>query len=228
MFNWVSHLRRTSAIKKKVPKSGNSLSVSSKRQMDVDHSDNCMKYLIVGLGNPGSEYANTRHNIGFDTLDVLSNTEKLAWDDVKHGKTCSFRMKGKTVVLLKPSTFMNLSGKALNYWMQQEKISIENVLVIVDDLALPLGTLRIKPKGSDAGHNGLKNIHEVLGHTNYARLRFGIGNDFPRGRQVDFVLGKWSEQDRIELSLRIDIACEMVKSFVAIGLQGTMTAFNNK
>lgn len=228
MFNWVSHLRRTSTAKQSVSRRGNSSSVSSSQQVGVSQSDNCMKFLIVGLGNPGSEYANTRHNIGFDTLDVLANTEKLVWDDVKHGKSCSFRMKGKIVVLLKPSTFMNLSGKALNYWMQQEKISIENVLVIVDDLALPLGTLRIKPKGSDAGHNGLKNIHEVLGHTNYARLRFGIGNDFPRGRQVDFVLGKWSEQERIELSLRIDVACEMVKSFVAIGLQGTMTAFNNK
>lgn len=227
MFNWVNHLRRTSAAKSK-PTRVMVKSVDLSINPVVDQNIECMKYLIVGLGNPGSEYSNTRHNIGFDTVDVLASAEKLTWDDVKHGKTCSFRMKGKTVILLKPSTFMNLSGKALNYWMQQEKIPIQNVLVVVDDLALPIGTLRIKPKGSDAGHNGLKNIHEVLGHTEYARLRFGIGSDFPRGRQVDFVLGKWSETEKIELSLRLDVACEMVRSFVAIGLQGTMTAFNNK
>lgn len=208
MFNWVSHLKRTSKIEQ------------NKRVS--------MKYLIVGLGNPGSEYVNTRHNIGFNTLDALAAAESLSWEDVRHGKCATLRVKGKTLLLLKPSTFMNLSGKALNYWMQQEKIPIENVLVVVDDLALPLGTLRIKPKGSDAGHNGLRNIQEVLGHNNYARLRFGIGSDFPKGRQVDFVLGKWSDTDLIDLSLRIPIAVDMIKSFATIGLQGTMTAFNNK
>ncbi len=187
-----------------------------------------MKYLIVGLGNPGSEYISTRHNIGFNVLDYLAQTEELTWDDVRHGKLATLKIKGKVVLLLKPSTFMNLSGKALNYWMQQEKIPVENVLVVVDDLALPLGVLRLKPKGSDAGHNGLRDIQEVLGHNNYARLRFGIGSDFPRGRQVDFVLGHWSEGEKADLGLRIPIACDMVKSFALMGLQGTMTAFNNK
>ena len=238
MFNWLSHLKRTSKAatskrsksKKSAPQSAQPI-VSNVIDSSIPQfisDDNCMKYLIVGLGNPGAEYANTRHNIGFDSLDSLAASEKLVWEDVRHGKMATMRVKGKTLLLLKPSTFMNLSGKALNYWMQQEKIPVENVLVVVDDLALDLGVLRIKPKGSDAGHNGLKNIHEVLGHNNYARLRFGIGCNFSKGRQVDFVLGKWSTAEASVLIERIPVSVEMIKSFVSIGLQLTMTAFNNK
>lgn len=208
MFNWKAHLRRTSKV--------------------VSHKPLTMKYLIVGLGNPGSEYAATRHNVGFDVLNAFAETEKLSWEEVRHGHKTIFSCKGRQVVLLKPNTFMNLSGKALNYWMQQEKIPIENVLVVVDDLALPLGALRVKPKGGDAGHNGLKNIQEVLGRNDYARLRFGIGSDFPRGRQVDYVLGKWSEGDKADLALRIPTAIEIIKSFALAGLQTTMNAYNNK
>lgn len=158
-----------------------------------------MKYLIVGLGNIGNEYHNTRHNIGFTILDAFAKASNVFFSENRYGATCEVKLKGRTLILLKPSTFMNLSGNALRYWMQKEKIEIENVLVIVDDIALPFGTLRLKPQGSDAGHNGLKNIQEILGHNNYARLRFGIGNDFAKGRQVEYVLGKWTEEQTAAL-----------------------------
>lgn len=187
-----------------------------------------MKYLIAGLGNIGSEYAHTRHNIGFDVVDALAKEHDCPFEDGRYGMVANLKFKGRTFVLLKPSTYMNLSGKAIAYWMQKEKIAIENVLVVVDDLALPFGTLRLKPKGSDAGHNGLKHIQETLGHNNYARLRFGIGDNFRKGGQVDYVLGKWSGEEAKDLPLRIDVACQMIKSFGTIGMQPTMTAFNNK
>jgi peptidyl-tRNA hydrolase, PTH1 family len=187
-----------------------------------------MKYLIAGLGNIGSEYTNTRHNIGFDILSVFAEKEGLAFEEKRYGAVTTYRHKGRTFILLKPNTFMNLSGKAIQYWMQAEKIEVENLLVLVDDLALPFGTLRLKPKGSDAGHNGLKNIQAVLGHSNYARVRFGLGDDYPRGRQIDFVLGEWSTEEKSQLKGRIDVAIDMVKSFGTIGLQQTMTLFNNK
>jgi PTH1 family peptidyl-tRNA hydrolase len=187
-----------------------------------------MKYLIVGLGNIGSEYQNTRHNIGFTILDAFAKASNVFFTENRLGSTCEVKLKGRTLVLLKPSTFMNLSGNALRYWMQKEKIEIENVLVIVDDLALPFGTLRVKPKGSDAGHNGLKNIQEILGHSNYARLRFGIGNDFGRGQQVQYVLSKWTSEQENAIPERAERCIEIIQSFCLAGLELTMTQFNGK
>ena len=187
-----------------------------------------MKYLIVGLGNVGDEYHETRHNIGFMILDAFAKAYNIAFYTKRYGDIAECRIKNKQLVLLKPSTFMNLSGNAVRYWMEQEKIPMENVLILVDDLALPLGTIRIKGKGSDAGHNGLKNIAQMIGTQNYARLRFGIGNDFPRGMQVDFVLSRFSPEEKKILTERIDIAIEAMKSFVLSGLSFAMNNFNNK
>jgi len=186
------------------------------------------KFLIVGLGNIGSEYKNTRHNIGFDVLDFLAKEEGVSFSEGRLADMAQLKIKGKPIVLIKPTTYMNLSGKAVNYWLQQEKISLENLLVIVDELALPLGKLRINPKGSDGGHNGLKNIQETLNTTNYNRLRFGIGNQFSKGKQVDFVLGKWSDEEQKLLQERIKIATDAIKSFAFIGLERTMNSFNTK
>jgi PTH1 family peptidyl-tRNA hydrolase len=187
-----------------------------------------MKYLIVGLGNIGNEYQDTRHNIGFTILDAFAKASNVFFSENRYGSTCEIKIKGRILILLKPSTFMNLSGNALRYWMQKENVDIENVLVVVDDLALPFGTLRLKPKGSDAGHNGLKNIQEILGHNNYARLRFGIGNDFARGRQIEYVLGKWTKEQSEALSERADRCAEIIQSFCFSGMQLTMTQYNNK
>ena len=187
-----------------------------------------MKYLIVGLGNIGNEYHDTRHNIGFTILDAFAKASNVFFSENRYGATCEIKIKGRTLILLKPSTFMNLSGNALRYWMQKENIALENVLVIVDDLALPFGSLRLKPKGSDAGHNGLKNIQEILGHNNYARLRFGLGDDFKRGQQIEYVLGKWTEPQMKALPARAEQAIEMIKSFCLAGLELTMTQFNKK
>jgi len=187
-----------------------------------------MKYLIVGLGNIGNEYQDTRHNIGFTILDAFAKASNVFFSENRYGATCEVKLKGRTLVLLKPSTFMNLSGNALRYWMQKEKIEIENVLVVVDDIALPFGTLRLKPQGSDAGHNGLKNIQEILGHTNYARLRFGIGNDFAKGRQVEYVLGKWTSEQATAIPERAERCTEIIQSFCLAGMQLTMTQFNGK
>ncbi len=187
-----------------------------------------MKYLIVGLGNIGSEYDNTRHNIGFKILDTFAEVSNVFFTDNRYGSTVEMRVKNKNLILLKPSTFMNLSGNAVRYWMQKEKIPLENILIVVDDLALPFGTLRLKSKGSDAGHNGLKNIQEVLGTTKYNRLRFGIGKNFVRGEQVNFVLSKWNDEEEKALNERCEIAVEMIKSFCLAGVQITMNQFNNK
>ena len=187
-----------------------------------------MKYLIVGLGNIGNEYHNTRHNIGFTILDAFAKASNVFFSENRYGATCEVKLKGRTLILLKPSTFMNLSGNALRYWMQKEKIEIENELVMADDLPLPFGPLRLKPQGSDAGHNGLKNIQEILGHNNYARLRFGIGNDFAKGRQVEYVLGKWTEEQTAALPERADRCIEIIQSFCLAGMQLTMTQFNGK
>ena len=172
-----------------------------------------MKYLIVGLGNIGSEYAGTRHNIGFRVLDALAKASNLVFEDKRYGAVASLSLKGQQLVLLKPSTYMNLSGNAVRYWMNKENVPLERILVVVDDLALPFGALRMKPSGSDAGHNGLKNIASVLGTQAYARLRFGIGNDFPRGGQIGFVLGQFTEEDLKTMDERVGVACEMIKSF---------------
>ena len=187
-----------------------------------------MKYLIVGLGNIGSEYEHTRHNIGFDTLDAFAEASNVFFENQRYGAIATCRLKGHSLLLLKPSTFMNLSGNALRYWMQQEKIPLEQVLVVVDDLALPFGVLRLKGSGSDAGHNGLKNIQEVLGTQNYARLRFGIGNDFPKGHQVEHVLSRFPAEEQALMPARLEKAGEIIKSFCLSGLQTTMNQFNNK
>ena len=187
-----------------------------------------MKYLIVGLGNIGDEYRNTRHNIGFNVLDAFAKASNIVFKDGRYGATADLSLKGRQLVLLKPSTYMNLSGNAVRYWMQQEKVPLENVLIVVDDLALPFGALRLKPKGSDAGHNGLKHIAATLGTENYARLRFGIGNNFPKGAQIDYVLGHFSEEEKQQMSERIDTACEIIKSFCLAGIAITMNQFNKK
>ena len=187
-----------------------------------------MKFLIVGLGNIGSEYAHTRHNIGFDTLDAFAQASNAVFTDKRYGAIAEVKLKGHQLILLKPSTYMNLSGNAVRYWMQQEKIPVEQLLVVVDDLALPFGTLRLKPKGSDAVHNGLKNIQELIGTQAYPRLRFGIGNDFPQGGQIDYVLGKIPAEQQQCKEERIAIACEIIKSFCLAGIQITMNQYNNK
>ncbi|MDP4189557.1 MAG: aminoacyl-tRNA hydrolase [Bacteroidota bacterium] len=187
-----------------------------------------MKYLIVGLGNIGDEYLNTRHNIGFTILDALAKASNISFEDRRYGFTAELKFKGRSLVLLKPSTYVNLSGKAVNYWLQKEKIPVENLLVVVDDLALPFGKLRLKPKGADGGHNGLKNINEVLGTQDYARLRFGLGNGFHRGQQVDFVLGSFSDEEQTILSQRVDLAIQAIQSFVTAGVGFAMNQYNNK
>lgn len=187
-----------------------------------------MKYLIVGLGNIGAEYSNTRHNIGFKVLDALAKASNISFVDSRYGAVAELKHKGRIYVLLKPSTYMNLSGKAVNYWMQKENIALENIFVIVDDLALPIGAIRIRQNGSDGGHNGLKSINEVLGTNAYARLRFGIGSDFSKGRQVDYVLGEWTEEEEKILPERIVKASDAILSFGTIGVERTMNFFNSK
>jgi PTH1 family peptidyl-tRNA hydrolase len=187
-----------------------------------------MKYLIAGLGNIGREYEHTRHNAGFMILDALAKASNVVFTDKRYGAVAEMRLKNRQLVLLKPSTYMNLSGNAIRYWLQQEHIPLENLLVVVDDLALPFGALRLKPKGSDAGHNGLKHIQETLGTQEYSRLRFGIGNEFQPGRQIDYVLNVFTEEERQQLSERTALAAEMVRSFCLSGIQNTMNQYNNQ
>lgn len=186
-----------------------------------------MKYLIAGLGNIGAEYHNTRHNIGFQVLDAYAQASNLVFTQDRYAYVAHAKFKGRTLVLIKPTTYMNLSGKAINYWLQKEDIPVENMLVILDDLALPFGTIRIRKKGSDGGHNGLSHIFETLQHDNYARLRFGIGNNFSKGQQVDFVLGKWGSEENKYLPDRVKLATEAIKSFVTIGIDKTMNFCNS-
>jgi peptidyl-tRNA hydrolase len=187
-----------------------------------------MKYLIAGLGNMGREYEDTRHNIGFMVLDALAKASNVVFEPKRYGDIAELRVKNKQLILLKPSTFMNLSGNAIRYWLQKEKIPTENLLVVVDDLAIPFGSLRLKTKGSDAGHNGLKHIQEILGSTAYSRLRFGIGNDFPPGYQVNYVLNPFSSEEQEKLPERIEKSTEIIKNFCLMGAQATMNLYNNK
>ena len=187
-----------------------------------------MKYLIVGLGNIGDEYDETRHNIGFHILDAFAKASNCVFEDRRYGFVGNVSFRGRQLVLLKPSTYMNLSGLAVRYWMQKEKIPVENLLVLVDDVALPFGTLRLKPKGSCGGHNGLRNIEDNIGTQNYARLRFGIGNDFPHGREADYVLSKFSEEEFAKMEERVEKACDIIRSFTFAGIQTTMNQFNNQ
>ncbi len=186
-----------------------------------------MKYLIVGLGNPGAKYENTRHNIGFKVLDVLAEASNTFFEPVKHGDMAEVKHRGRILKLLKPSTYMNLSGKAVAYWMQQEKINLEHLLIITDDIALPFGNIRLKQKGSDGGHNGLKDIQARLGTTKYHRFRFGVGSDFPKGSQVDYVLGDWNEEENSRMKERLERSKKLVESYTAIGIERTMNFFNN-
>ena len=188
-----------------------------------------MKYLIVGLGNIGDEYRGTRHNIGFRVLDVLAaGLSGATFEDKRYGMVCRTRVKNAELLLLKPSTYMNLSGNAVQYWMQQEKIALENILVVVDDLSLPVGAIRLKQNGSAAGHNGLKHIAQMLGTEGYNRLKFGIGNDFPRGAQIDFVLGRFAPEDETVVEAKVPVACDAIKAFALSGMQFAMCNYNNK
>jgi PTH1 family peptidyl-tRNA hydrolase len=185
-----------------------------------------MKYLIVGLGNIGDEYKDTRHNIGFAVLDAIAQASNISFTDRRYGAVCQVRYKGRDLILLKPSTFMNLSGNAVSYWLKKENVPIENLLVIVDDLALPLGSIRMRPKGSDGGHNGLAHISNVLSTNEYPRIRIGIGNSFRKGTQINYVLGTWSPEEKKFMEERSSIVIEMIKSFAYAGVELTMTAFN--
>ena len=186
-----------------------------------------MKYLIVGLGNIGDEYRNTRHNIGFKMLDAFAEASNVVFTDRRYGMMGRCRVKNAELVLLKPSTFMNLSGNAVRYWLNEEHIPVENMLVLVDDLNLPFGTIRIRKQGSAGGHNGLKHIEQVLGTQLYTRVRFGIGNDYPKGAQINFVLGEWTDEEEKLLPERLKVTTEIIHSFCLQGIERTMNAFNS-
>lgn len=197
-------------------------------EVDTNSNQEMKKFLIVGLGNIGAEYVNTRHNIGFKILDYFANQESVSFQTQKLGEVAEFKIKGRTVLLLKPNTYMNLSGKAVKYWMEKENIEKENILVITDDLNLSFGSIRIKAKGSDGGHNGLKNIQLLLNSTEYPRYRFGISDAFKKGKQVDYVLGEWSLEEKEALKERLSISAEIIKSFALAGLNTTMNLYNGK
>lgn len=187
-----------------------------------------MKYLIVGLGNIGPEYAHTRHNIGFDIADALVSKHGASFSPDRYSDYALINLKGKQLHIIKPTTFMNLSGKAVRYWLQYLKVDANQMLVLVDDLAIEFGKIRIRANGSDAGHNGLKNINEILGTQEYPRLRFGIGNQFPKGRQVDYVLGKWTDEEMQKLPDLIKHCVESIEAFASVGLERTMNFYNIK
>ena len=207
------------------------LSWSSKTKFEEVNSNGnqeMKKFLIVGLGNLGAEYVNTRQNIGFKILDYFANQESVSFQTQKLGDVAEYKIKGRTVLLLKPNTYMNLSGKAVKYWLEKENIEKENTLVITDDLNLSFGSIRIKAKGSDGGHNGLKNIQLLLNSTEYPRFRFGISDAFKKGKQIDYVLGEWSPEEKEALKERLSISAEIIKSFALAGLNNTMNLFNGK
>ena len=206
------------------------LNIFFKRKLrPIDEGQDYMKkFLIVGLGNIGVEYNNTRHNIGFKILDYFAKKEEVSFETVKLGDKAVYKFKGRTFVFIKPSTYMNLSGKAVKYWLEKEKIPLENLLIITDDLNLPFGSLRLKTKGSDGGHNGLKDIQDKLNTTKYNRFRFGISNTFSKGRQVDYVLGEWSDEENAKLEERLEKRIEIIKSFALSGVNNTMNNFNGK
>lgn len=199
--------------------------IGNKQKEEIDPMK---KFLIVGLGNIGPKYHNTRHNIGFKILDYLAAQESISFETQKLGDVASFKFKGRTFILLKPSTYMNLSGKAVNYWLQKEKVPLENLLVITDDLNLPFGTLRLKTKGSDGGHNGLKDIQAQLNTTKYNRFRFGISDAFSKGQQIDYVLGEWEQEEESKMEERLKKSAELVKSFGTAGVNNTMNTYNGK
>ncbi len=187
-----------------------------------------MKYLVVGLGNIGSEYAETRHNIGFKVLDALCEASNTSFVTERYGDVAQIKHKGRAITLLKPSTYMNLSGKAVRYWAEALKLDIDHILIISDDIALPFGSIRIRQKGSHGGHNGLRNIIELMGTEHFARIRFGVGAEFSEGRQVDYVLGEWNEEEREKLGERCEMVCRAILSFSTAGIQMTMNSYNKK
>ena len=187
-----------------------------------------MKYLIIGLGNPGAEYENTRHNIGFKVLDALVSASNTSFTTDRYADVAEVKFKGRNLVLIKPNTFMNLSGKAVAYWMQKSKINIENIMVVTDDISLPFGILRLRKKGSDGGHNGLKDNQAVLGDSHYPRLRFGVGDDFSRGKQVEYVLDNFSDEDYSTMDNRMEMAVKTIQAFATMGIGRAMSDFNGK
>lgn len=207
-MNWITNLFKTKAI--------------------PENSEGMKKFLIVGLGNIGAEYVNTRHNIGFKVLNYVAEKESLNFETAKLGAVTEYNIKGRKLILLKPNTYMNLSGKAVQYWMQKENIAKENILVITDDLNLPFGTIRIKSKGTDGGHNGLKNIQLLLNTSEYPRFRFGISDEFKKGQQVDYVLGEWNDTEKEKLPERFEVAKQIIESFALAGLNETMNSYNGK
>jgi len=198
------------------------------KQTQDPSSDNMAKFLIVGLGNIGDEYKNTRHNIGFKIIDAFADSLGVRFEDKRYGAVCKCRVKNAEMVLLKPSTYMNLSGQAVRYWLQQEKIPLENLFVLVDDLNIPFGTIRMRKQGSAGGHNGLKNIEQLLCTPNYARLRFGIGNEFNHGAQVNYVLGEWTAEENAAFPDRLSVTTDIIKSFCLQGIDRTMNQYNGK
>jgi len=197
-------------------------------QTEKKKTDSMKKFLIVGLGNIGEKYKDTRHNIGFSVLDNLAKVKELTFETKKLADIFSFKFKGRTFILLKPNTYMNLSGKALKYWMDKEKIPLENLLVVTDDVNIPFGTIRLKNSGSAGGHNGMQNIQDIIQTNKYPRLRFGIGAEYKKGQQVDFVLGKWSEEEQAKLPNRIETINKAIISFGLAGINNTMNEFNGK
>lgn len=197
-------------------------------KFEKEKIDIMKKFLIVGLGNIGEKYADTRHNIGFKILDHIAQTEDTPFVTLKLGDVSTLKIKGRTLIFLKPSTFMNLSGKALKYWLEKEKIPLENLLVVTDDLNLPFGSLRLKTKGSDGGHNGLKDIQDKLQTSKYNRFRFGISDEFSKGRQIDYVLGDWNDEENSKLKERLEMSSKLIKAFVLSGVNNTMNTFNGK
>jgi len=202
--------------------------ILAKKNKHKETEQSMKKFLVVGLGNIGPKYHNTRHNIGFKVLDHLAEKESLSFETVKLGDKTEYKFKGRSFILLKPSTYMNLSGKAVNYWLTKEKIPLENLLIITDDLNLAFGTIRLKAKGSDGGHNGLKDIQLQLNTSKYNRFRFGISDEFSKGNQINYVLGEWSEEEEKQLPERLDKSVELIKSFGTAGLANTMNTFNGK
>lgn len=198
------------------------------KEEEKEPEDPMKKFLIAGLGNIGAEYIHTRHNIGFKVLDRLVQQEGLEWQTAKLGAVAEYKLKGRTLILLKPNTFMNLSGKAIKYWLDKENIPKDNLLVVTDDLNIPFGTIRIKAKGSDGGHNGLKSIQQLLGTSDYPRFRFGISDEFKKGQQISYVLGEWDDEEKAKLPERLDKSVEAIKEFTLSGLANTMSTFNGK
>ncbi len=198
------------------------------KKTKVEEQDVMKKFLIVGLGNIGEKYENTRHNIGFKVLDYFAGKEGFSFETQKLGDVATYKLKGRTFIFMKPNTYMNLSGKAVLYWLTKENIPMENLLVITDDLNLPFGSIRLKTKGSDGGHNGLKDIQDKLNTTKYNRFRFGISDAFSKGQQVDYVLGEWTDEENSKLKERLEKSTELIKSFVLAGVNNTMNAFNGK